>query len=203
MSKFKNFLLYSILFVIFFFIIRFIYMNVLYQYTMTMFYSIYYKTNPKNDFFFVLSIMLFLTYISTTFVYQIIKGGLKKSFTYFFYFSYFISLIYFLFFKTIGISEYNFNILNIFYDLLYGDALVLLMNIVFFIPLGFIFKLNKKNSIIFITSIFIVELIQVTFTLGIFDIVDIILNYIGFVIGTVLIIHLKKYLLDNKFLLKN
>lgn len=202
MSKFKNFLLYSILFVIFFFIIRFIYMNVLYQYTMTMFYSIYYKTNPKNDFFFVLSIMLFLTYISTTFVYQIIKGGLKKSFIYFFYFSYFISLIYFLFFKTIGISEYNFNILNIFYDLLYGDALVLLMNIVFFIPLGFIFELNKKNSIIFLASIFIVELLQVTFHLGIFDIVDIILNYIGFVIGTVLIIHLKKYLLDNKFLLK-
>lgn len=189
--KLNNFFLYCVLFILNFFLIRFIYMKVFYQYTMTLFYTIYYKNNPKNDFWFVLLIILFLTYILTSLIYQIIKGNIKKRFLYIVYASYFLALIYFLFFKTIGISDYNFNIFSIIYDLIYGDSLIVLMNILFFIPLGFLIRFNKKSSFIFIVSIFCVEILQYFLHLGIFDIADIILNYIGFTIGTIIIDYIK------------
>lgn len=187
LQKFKNIFLYCFLFIICFFTIRFVYMNILYHHTMIIFDFIYYRMHPNDDFYFVLFMILFLTFIGTTFIYQIIKGGLNKRFIKILYIFYFLFLIYFLFFKTIGISGVNFNILDTINSILYGGAIIVFMNIVFFIPLGCLFKLTKKSSIIFLISILFVELSQNIFYLGIFDINDIILNYMGFVIGNTFI----------------
>lgn len=183
MKKFKNILLYSFLFVLVFWVSRYIYMNYLYGYTLEIF-AFYYNLNPADDFWFALAQILLLNYFCTTFIYQIIKGGLTKKFIIFAYIMYFLILIYLLLFKSMGITGYNLNIFAVIGDILNGDAFVVLMNIIIFIPLGFLFKFNFKTSIIFIAVITIVEIIQMIFNLGICDIDDILLNYIGFIVGS-------------------
>lgn len=183
----KSTLLYGLIFILFFFVIRFIYMEMLYQHTVTMFNFIYYYKNPENDFLFVIFIILFLTYILTTLTYKLLTNSLSISFLRFLYGFYFLSLVYFLFFKTIGISGVNLNPLTMTNDLFNGGSLIFLMNILFFIPIGFLFRLTIKTNLLFLFSIFSIELIQLTLSIGIFDINDILLNYLGFLIGTIVI----------------
>ncbi len=100
----------------------------------------------------------------------------------------YIVLILTITFRKGVVRSYNFNILQIFKDLEYtGQKLLLIGNIVMYIPVGFIIQLqhNKTaiNILISIIGIFCVELIQYVFMLGIFDINDIILNVIGFITG--------------------
>ncbi|NLP27549.1 MAG: VanZ family protein [Clostridia bacterium] len=65
------------------------------------------------------------------------------------------------------------------------SIIITAMNISFFIPIGFLFR-NKKGSfsiLIILLVLLFVETTQYIFKLGIFDIDDIIFNFIGFVIG--------------------
>lgn len=203
--RFKGKILFSLIFIVIFIIVRFLYMEVFYQYTRTMFKFIYYYKNPINDFMFVLGMIVFITIIITSFLYQIILGKISSKFSKYISVIYFISLIYFLFFKTIGITGVNFNILNLATDLIGGEPIILIMNILFFIPMGFLFIFNKKNSIIFLLSIFIIEVLQMVFNVGIFDVVDILLNYVGFIIGTIVLSNSKvrNILFDSSDIDKN
>lgn len=62
-------------------------------------------------------------------------------------------------------------------------------NILVFLPLGFILKMILKNTYLVLTIslliIILLEFIQFKTLLGIFDIVDIFLNYIGTLIGII------------------
>ncbi|MBS5794910.1 MAG: VanZ family protein [Clostridiales bacterium] len=68
----------------------------------------------------------------------------------------------------------------------------LLGNIIPFIPLGYFVSLyfNKNNifkiTFIFIFILFFIEFIQLIFLIGFFDIDDIILNFIGLIIGYII-----------------
>ena len=93
-------------------------------------------------------------------------------------------------FKTIFsyIIEYNSNNTTPFIINIIG-------NIVVFIPFGFLFpitfhkQLNRLDKLLFASStgILIIEILQLLFKLGVFDIDDIILNTIGVVIGFVIL----------------
>ncbi|MEQ7172523.1 VanZ family protein, partial [Enterococcus innesii] len=83
--------------------------------------------------------------------------------------------------RTVIWPFYFYTIIRTLSDLL---SAVVLLNIVMFIPNGFLFKFNKKNLLLFILVIFLVEISQYVFALGIFDFGDIFTNTCGFIIGS-------------------
>ena len=98
----------------------------------------------------------------------------------------------------------NLNLLEVFKDIKSSsNGLILLVgNICMYIPIGIYIEyrfFNKKNTLkigLFLIYIFLIELIQHIFKKGVFDIDDIILNLIGFLIGVFLVKGIKK--LKNK-----
>lgn len=68
-------------------------------------------------------------------------------------------------------------------------------NIVVFVPFGFLLpiafqkQLNRLDKLLFasVTGILLIEMLQLVFKLGVFDIDDVILNSIGIVIGFVIL----------------
>ena len=68
-------------------------------------------------------------------------------------------------------------------DIISGNTFVPLMNVLMFIPLGILSKGNKKVLPFYFIGILFIEILQYTFSLGIFDIADIISNYVGTIIG--------------------
>lgn len=98
----------------------------------------------------------------------------------------------------------NLNPLEVFKDIKSSsNGLILLVgNICMYIPIGIYIEyrfFNKKNTLkigLFLIYIFLIELIQHIFKKGVFDIDDIILNLIGFLIGVFLVKGIKK--LKNK-----
>lgn len=98
----------------------------------------------------------------------------------------------------------NLNPLEVFKDIKSSsNGLILLVgNICMYIPIGIYIEyrfFNKKNTLkigLFLIYIFLIELIQHILKKGVFDIDDIILNSIGFLIGVFLVKGIKK--LKNK-----
>lgn len=98
----------------------------------------------------------------------------------------------------------NLNLLEVFKDIKSSsNGLILLVgNICMYIPIGIYIEyrfFNKKSTLkigLFLIYIFLIELIQHIFKKGVFDIDDIILNSIGFLIGVFLVKGIKK--LKNK-----
>ena len=98
----------------------------------------------------------------------------------------------------------NLNLLEVFKVIKSSsNGLILLVgNICMYIPIGIYIEyrfFNKKNTLkigLFLIYIFLIELIQHIFKKGVFDIDDIILNLIGFLIGVFLVKGIKK--LKNK-----
>ena len=98
----------------------------------------------------------------------------------------------------------NLNLLEVFKDIKSSsNGLILLVgNICMYIPIGIYIEyrfFNKKSTLkigLFLIYIFLIELIQHIFKKGVFDIDDIILNLIGFLIGVFLVKGIKK--LKNK-----
>ena len=98
----------------------------------------------------------------------------------------------------------NLNPLEVFKDIKSSsNGLILLVgNICMYIPIGIYIEyrfFNKKNTLkigLFLIYIFLIELIQHILKKGVFDIDDIILNLIGFLIGVFLVKGIKK--LKNK-----
>lgn len=91
------------------------------------------------------------------------------------------------------IIKLDFNYLTKWIKIIFKNKIVfenIFGNIILFIPLGIIINYQNIPQIIKIATIliitFIIELIQLTFNLGIFDILDIILNLIGGIIGLIL-----------------
>ncbi|WP_438762182.1 VanZ family protein [Enterococcus sp. AZ156] len=92
-------------------------------------------------------------------------------------------LIYLLFLKNIGIRGLEFQLFSWVKDLIYGDPMIVLFNILLFLPLGWILPVSWKNTILVLSAVLGVEWIQYFFYLGIFDLGDVFVNTCGFLIG--------------------
>lgn len=126
---------------------------------------------------------------------QVINKSINKSAMYMIWSCYFVVLAFGLFARQIGFNGMNLNPLAFIQGFKEDpqSIIVICMNIVFFIPMGYLFR-NRKNffSIAVILLILLsIETIQYIFKLGIFDVDDIIFNFIGFLIG---------YKIINKYL---
>lgn len=121
---------------------------------------------------------------------QIINKRLDNFSVYLLWVSYFTVLIFILFLRMNNLQGMNLNPLNIIDDISNSSLfyLTIVLNIIMIIPIGYLFKKFQLLKATLIATIFFIaiESIQYTFCVGVFDIIDIILYYIGFYIGYLL-----------------
>lgn len=178
MKNLKLILIHFFIIIVSFFVSRWFFMEFLYPFSMSFF-----PASGSVDFVIPLIQIWLITFYLYLFVQSFISGFFPKWAIYIFYIIYCLLLIYLLFFKNIGIQGIEWNPLMFIQDLL---SAVVLLNIVMFVPSGFLFKFNKKNLLLFILIIFLVEISQYVFALGVFDFGDIFTNTCGFIIGSAL-----------------
>ncbi len=136
--------------------------------------------------FMTLAAILLMTAFCFNIFRLIYRPKISRPILYFFYCSYFLILIYLLFFKSIGVKGFNWNLFSTFTLDLFLNPAVLVFNLLLFLPLGLLVPFSWKKLTLFIGAILIIEVCQYTFSLGFFDLGDILLNTIGFVLGNFL-----------------
>ncbi|MBF0779720.1 MULTISPECIES: VanZ family protein [unclassified Granulicatella] len=124
-----------------------------------------------------------LTYLSRVCLFIIQYKYIKHIHVFYLKWIYFIVLIYILFFKTIGLQGYELDPLSFLWEIQNGSISYPVMNILCFIPIGFMIKQMKKQWIYIILGLLLIETVQYTGHLGIFDFGDCITNFIGILIG--------------------
>ena len=102
--------------------------------------------------------------------------------------TYFCILVALLFGRPSLNRVFSFNVLELFYINSKEALIQNIFNFIFFIPIGYFFRRQtiKSTFIISLSSIIIVELIQVATKRGFFDVNDIILNTLGILIGYII-----------------
>ncbi|WP_297714559.1 VanZ family protein [Clostridium sp.] len=107
---------------------------------------------------------------------------------------YWIVMLLLLFGRRQSEVSVNFNILYLFER---DSFMQNIMNIIFFIPIGYLLyikKIKRKNMLLIgFSGVILIELIQMVLYIGIFDICDIVLNVLGICIG---------YFICNKYKFK-
>lgn len=179
MKKARNIVLDCINVIVSFLFCRWFFMKYLYGHYL----SIITYQITTTDFLGPLIVVLILTYIlyiSLSFIY---KDRINKKGIIILYLLYFVCLVYLLLFKNFGIRGITFNPFDMIKNIISGNTFVPLMNVLMFIPLGILSKGNKKVLPFYFIGILFIEILQYTFSLGIFDIADIISNYVGTIIG--------------------
>lgn len=154
--------------------------------------KIYYFEWMKDEIIIIVSALISIT---------IIKSGKEiltknKKIDYLFIICYFALLLIMLFHRPINDEKQiklDFDYLKKWLKIIFQNKTVFLNifgNIILFVPLGIIINYQKKNLIFKIFSLTIIvillEIIQFILNLGIFDILDIILNFLGGIIGILL-----------------
>lgn len=160
---------------------RWFYMKYLYFYSISIF-----SFCGEVDFWIPFIQIIIITFFLYIFLLSLFTKKIYKEIILIFYIIYFLLLTYLLLFKNIGIQGLEINPLSFIKDFINGDAIIVLLNIIMFIPLGWLLPLNKKNLGIVVLGIFLIEVAQYIFHLGIFDVGDIVANTAGFVVGTVI-----------------
>lgn len=169
-------------FVVSFLICRWFYMNYVYFYSI----GIIGFSSSGVDFWRPLIAILILTIILFTLSRVIYTKKLSLKLVNFLYILYFAVLFFMLFLKSPGVQGFNINLMSFIHDTFTVGSLVPLFNIFMFVPLGLLFKFNYKTIALFVLSITLSEALQYLLKVGIFDIGDILLNTIGFLVGSVL-----------------
>lgn len=131
-----------------------------------------------------LVIIVLLSYFVYAFLKLLLTRKLKKQTLLLLYFIYFLALFYLLFLKNIGTQGLSLNPLSFARELYWGSHFVPIMNLLMFIPLGFLFSSRLSNLLLCLLTLFSVESIQYFGYLGVFDLGDITLNMLGILIGT-------------------
>ncbi|MBP2622198.1 VanZ family protein [Streptococcus panodentis] len=149
--------------------------------------TVFYKGWPEEDRLIPAGIILLLTLLSFLFIRSLTRQHLPRWLIWSSYGLYFLVLFYTLFLKNIGLQGFSLNLQSFVYLWIYGDKLVPTMNVIMFIPLGFLCRPSWKSAAIFTLAISLVEGSQYLFHLGIFDLGDILTNLLGFVIGSCLL----------------
>ncbi len=160
-----------------------LYMRFFYAYVAVVFYN----NQPEWNLLIPASIILTLTAISSLFIRGLYSRHIPRWQVVASYALYFIILFYALFLKNIGKQGFSIDLQSFTYNWIYGDKLVPTMNIIMFIPLGFLCKLSWTHVAYFTLAISLVEGSQYLFHLGIFDLGDILTNLLGFIIGSYLL----------------
>lgn len=154
-------------------------------------------------------ITLILTYFTFILIHLVYTKKITSLTVAVSYFIYFMILIYVILLKNIGIQGYSFNPLSFISDFTSGSRFVPIMNLVMFIPLGFLFRPSKENFILAFFGLLTIETAQYVFHLGIFDLGDITLNLLSIGIGSATSNCFKKmvkstyHTKNNQILLKN
>ena len=136
-----------------------------------------------------IAILIFIlgTFFLSSTLFQLIYRSFSLKLLKIEYAAYFILLFFFLFFKSIGVQGITLNPLSFIADFLSGQAFETFFNIVFFIPLGLLLNYKKisfsKSILISIIGITIIEVIQYIFSLGFFDLGDVVTNTVGIIFG--------------------
>ena len=178
MTDLKKYSLHTSLVVLSFLIARWIFMDYLYNYSMTFF-----SRTRANDFIIPLILILIITLFLYLFLQSFFSKRIPRWSAYLFYAIYLPLLVFILFFKSIGIYGIELNPLMFLSDFF---SMVVFLNLILFIPLGFLVPLTKKNISSFIIFITLVEISQYVFHLGFFDFGDIVTNTCGFIFGSYL-----------------
>lgn len=193
MKKYQQYILFSVLFILSFLMSYWLYMEVFFFYSVSVFHELY--SYLHGEYWVPLTMIFLITYFLSTFLYQLILKEFSKKWIKLFYALYSVMMIYFLFFKSIGVRGIELNPFAFLTDILHGDSFIVFLNILIFIPIGWILKLNKKNILIVLSGILLIETLQLIFALGFFDLSDISTNFIGYLIGT--------FFIENSFIKKN
>ncbi len=154
--------------------------------------NIYYFDWMKKAIILVISLFSSIT-ITCSFI-AILKEGQKTD--YLLLFSYLIVLVIILFhrpFKTEKRIILDINYLEKWLEIIFKNPIVFLNifgNIILFVPMGILINNLTRPILIkmiyLLSIIILIEVIQFIFNLGIFDILDIILNFIGGITGILL-----------------
>ena len=107
---------------------------------------------------------------------------------------YFLVMILLLFFRVYHDNNINLNLLELF-NFETTNLSQTILNLILFIPIGYWLKHLKISSILLISLLLItsIELLQFVSHRGIFDVVDILINTIGIMIGYIIFktVHIK------------
>ncbi|HFI0435981.1 TPA: VanZ family protein [Streptococcus suis] len=138
------------------------------------------------DFLPSLTAILLMTGVCFTLFRLVYQPGIPRLTLLFFYGCYSFLLIHLLFFKSMGVRGVNWDLLSTFsQDLLLNPA-ILVFNLLLFLPLGLLFSFSWEKFSLFVGAILLVEACQFFFSLGFFDLGDILLNISGFALGNFL-----------------
>ncbi|WP_162012794.1 VanZ family protein [Streptococcus sp. S784/96/1] len=182
MKKLGVFLLDTLLFLSLWFIGYKVFTRYFYWYAVRLFAQ---GRLPIPDFLTTPFVVTLITTCLFFLIRPIYAKELKKTSLIIIYTIYTFALIFGLFGKNIGLSGFNLSISVSLQDLYY-DRITVFLNLIMFIPLGLLFKPNLKHSFFFLIFILGVEWTQYHFSLGYFDIGDIITNSLGFLVGNLI-----------------
>ncbi|CYV44799.1 teicoplanin resistance protein VanZ [Streptococcus suis] len=137
------------------------------------------------DFWPTLAAILLMTGFCFTLFRLVYQPGISRLTLWFFYACYGLLLVYLLFFKSMGVKGVNWDLLTFSQDLFLNPT-ILVFNLLLFLPLGLLFSFSWKKLSLFVGAILLVEACQFFFSLGFFDLGDILLNTSGFALGNFL-----------------
>lgn len=184
-SKKVKWTLFFILTLISLFIFRWFYLDVVY-FRLASYLSGNGLAVLENSSIAILIFILGTFFLSST-LFQIIYRSFSLKLLKIDYVAYFILLFFFLFFKSIGLRGITLNPLSFIVDFLSGQAFETFFNLIFFIPLGLLLNYKKisfsKSILVSIIGIIIIEAIQYVFSLGFFDLGDVVTNTVGIIFG--------------------
>ncbi|MDR0298383.1 MAG: VanZ family protein [Streptococcaceae bacterium] len=131
----------------------------------------------------VAALSLLTAYFFTVFLWALLEKRIARGDVIAFYVLYFAFALSTLLLRGSGSYGWNFNPFNIFTT---GQfiSLVTVLNLMLFIPVGFLLKLNVRNFALMAVIIAIIEVTQALTHQGFCDIDDWLLNLISYLIGT-------------------
>lgn len=137
----------------------------------------------------IVGVVTFSSLLVAVLLYQVLRGLVSVWLVWSMSVAYGIGLLAVLLLKSRGIQGFNLNPLNII-DQFVNAPMQLVFNLVLFVPVGYILLMAiGRLRIVLVCSllmIIIIESIQLLCALGMFDIVDIILNLIGVTVGALM-----------------
>ena len=145
----------------------------------------HYISNYGMDFALFLNVII--TLILSYFTFVLLKfcctQQIKRTSIIISYLIYSLLLIYVIFLKNIGHQGLVLNPLSFIQDIANGSRFVPAMNLLMFIPLGFLYPPSKANLSLSLLGLILLECCQYVFHLGVLDLGDISSNFISLLIG--------------------
>ncbi|MGT2949128.1 hypothetical protein [Streptococcus devriesei] len=145
----------------------------------------HYISNYGLDFALFLNVII--TLILSYFTFVLLKfcctQQIKSTSIIISYLIYSLLLVYAILLKNIGHQGLVLDPLSFIHDIANGSRFVPAMNLLMFIPIGFLYPPSKANLSLSLLGLILLESCQYVFHLGVLDLGDISLNFISLLIG--------------------